>query len=197
MRPATKPAARFQVLLTGILALAVGAITSLSAVAQSSGDSSLRSGKAAIALSATLPAQLRLSLSDVALDLNVADPTQSSATVKVAVTSSWVLDSASNNVELVGFFDSPAAAMCDNAGHAIPADHVLGGLAGSEMGAFTESSRAGTANASHTFFRQAISRINQDASRTDMLNIELKRIDDLGSPAGEYRGVLHLRLVAY
>ena len=160
-------------------------------------NSSLHSSKAAIQLNATLPAQLRLSLSDINLDIKISDPSQSSQVVAVPVTSSWVLDTASNNVELVGFFDSPDAAMMDNRGHTIPASHVLGGLTQDSMTPFVESSRVGTADASRTFYRQQISQHNVADTRTDILQIQLSRIDDLGAPASEYRGVLHLRLVSY
>jgi hypothetical protein len=180
--------------LAGLLAISLG--IAKPAKAQLT-NSSLHSSKAAIQLNATLPAQLRLSLSDINLDIKVSDPTQSSTVVAVPVTSSWVLDTTSNNVELVGYFDSPAAAMSDNQGHSIPANHVLGGLAEESLTPFVESSRVGTANASRTFFRQQISQHNVADTRTDTLNIQLSRIDDLGAPAAEYRGILHLRLVSY
>jgi hypothetical protein len=188
------PSRTWQAVLTAALALSLASTATPKAAAA---DSGMRSNKAAIALVATLPAQLQLSLSDIHLDINVADPTRNSAIVTTSVTSSWVLGSAASNVELVGFFDSPEAAVSDSSGHMVPASHLLGGIAGGEMRAFSETSRVGTANASRMFFRQPLSRTNSSASRTDTLNIQLSRIDDLGAPAGEYRGVLHLRLVAY
>jgi hypothetical protein len=170
-------------------------LSAVSAFGQS--NSALSSSKAAVMLSATLPAQLRLSLSTVNLDIPVTDPAQRSAIMTVPVTSSWVLDRASNNVELVGFFDSPETALVDEHGRAIPSDHVLGGIDQDNMAPFTESSRFGTANGSRTFYTQRISMENVSSTRTDTLNIQLNRIDDLNAPAGHYRGVLHLRLVSY
>jgi len=195
MHSAIKYGPTAQTLLTGILALSLALFCCDEAVAQSAGG--VQSNKAAIALTATVPAQLSLSLSDIVLDANVPDPAQSTAVASVSVTSSWVLNSESSNVELVGFFDSPQAAMSDAAGHVLPASHLLGGIAGGELGSFSESARVGTANASRTFFHQAISTANLTSSRTDTLNVQLAPINDLGAPAGEYTGVLHLRLVAY
>ena len=193
-----KNTGKLKAILMGCIVLAMTMVlTARSAAAPMNTESGLNSSKGSIQLIAVMPAQLRLSLSEVSLNIKVSDPSQSSAVVAVPVTSSWVLDSTANNVELVGFFDSPAAAMLDNAGHAIPANHVLGGLSGENMTPFVETSRIGTANASHTFFRQSISQRNVADTRTDMLNIQLSRIDDINAPAAEYRGVLHLRLVSY
>jgi len=179
-------------ILTSFMAIMLGLATS-----QDLAQSPLHGGSAAIQLNATMPAQLRLSISDINLDIKVSDPTQSSEVVTVPVTSSWVLNTATSSVELVGFFDSPAMALSDNRGHVIPADHVLGGLEEGNMKAFVESNQVGNANASRTFFHQRISRENAVDKRTDKLNIQLNRIDDLGAPASEYRGTLHLRLVSY
>jgi hypothetical protein len=177
------------------IAILMGLLFSL-AIPQAPAQSSLQS-RAAIRLVATLPAQLRLSLADINLEINVADPTQASQVVSIPVTSSWVLDTTTNSVELVGYFDSPESALTDNQGHFIPANHVMGALAGESMAPFVETSRVGTANSSRTFFRQQISRQNVTDSRSDTLNVQLDRVDDLGAPAGEYRGILHLRLVSY
>lgn len=182
-------------LQTAVILLALTMITASRLQAQSGGDA--QSGKGMILLSATLSSQLRLSLSDVDLDVQVSDPARKSAVISVPVTSSWVLGSNSNSVDLVGFFDSPAAALTDDAGHAIPTSHVLGGLAADEMMPFSETTSAGNASASRVFFRQSISRQNVNASRNDTLKIQVSRVDDLGAPAGEYRGVLHLRLISY
>ena len=189
---------KLQAVLISLLTLTLLLVITLRAEGQTAAtQSSLHSSRAAIQLNATLPAQLRLSLSDINLDFKVSDPTQTSAVVAVPVTSSWVLDSSSNNVELVGYFDSPTVAMQDNAGHFIPANHVMGGLADEAMMPFVETSQVGAANASRTFFRQHVSRQNVSASRTDTLKVQLGRIDDIGAPASEYRGILHLRLIAY
>jgi hypothetical protein len=162
-----------------------------------SGNSAGDSNKASIMLAATLPSQLRLSLSDALLDIKVSDPAQRSTIVALPVTSSWVLDASCTNVELVAFFDSPMSALSDSAGDVVPANHVLGGLTEDDMMPFTETGRTGTASASRTMFSQSISRSNVSSSRTDTLQIQLNSITDLGAPAGEYRGVLHLRLIAF
>ena len=178
-------------LLTVTLAVATPAANAQSA------DSILRSGAAVVQLTATLRAELRLSVSLIHLDIKVIDPTHDSAIVAVPVTSSWVLDSGERNVELVAFFDSPDTAMANDKGDRIPANHLLGGLKEETMAPFVETTRVGTASASRIFFKQPISRRNAVDTRTDTLNIQLIRIDDLGAPAGEYRGILHLRLIAY
>jgi len=199
MRVATKPPDRYQKAAMRLLLLFLAMACARGSVGQSlrAGTSALESNKASILLAATLPSQLRLSISDAYLDINVSDPAQKSPVVAWPITSSWVLNSSSTHVELVAFFDSPTAALADSAGDAIPASRVLGGLTESGLMPFTETSRAGTANASRILFRQPISRMNVSDSRTDTLRIQINLINDLGAPPGEYRGTLHLRLIAF
>lgn len=172
-------------------------VSAQSLLANSVRDRGLSSNKAVIMLAATLPPELRLSISSVQLDIKVNDPAQKSAVLEIPVTSSWVLNSEANHVELIGFFDSPAAALTDGAGHAVPSSRVLGGTTAGDLLPFDESSSIAPASASHTFYQQRISRDNIVNRRTDVLRIQLAPINDLGAPAGEYRGVLHLRLIAY
>ena len=159
--------------------------------------SQISSARAGIQLVATMPAQLKLSISEVNLVVRVDDVSQSSKAVSVPITSSWVLNSSMSKVEMVGYFDSEVGALMDNIGHTVPADHVIGGISQDQMFPFVESSRVSPSNASRTFFRQDISDANFVSSRTDILQIQVRRIDDLGLPPAEYRGVLHLRLVSY
>ena len=159
--------------------------------------SKINSAQAGITLNATLPPQLKLSIAEVNLDIRVDDVTRNSAIVAVPLISSWALDSSTNKVEMVGYFDSPERALSDEAGHMVPSSHVVGGISQEEMLPFTETSRIGSSNASRTLFRQEISAANAVSSRSDMLHIQIGRIDDLGLPPAEYRGVLHLRLVSY
>ena len=199
MNPSIHFVARLNALRMGLLALALAALpasaqTMLGASARRPG---FQSNKAAIMLAATLPPELRLSISTVQLDINVSDSARKSAVLEVPVTSSWVLNSGASHVELVGFFDSPQAALTDDAGHAIPSDRVLGGIAADSMAPFNQSSEVGTASASQTFYQQRISRDNVVSRRSDTLRIQVSPVSDLGAPAGEYRGVLHLRLIAY
>ena len=194
MNRTNKITGKMNIILAGFFALTFALASSPKATAA---GAALNSAGGAIQLTAVVPAQLKLSLSTVTLDIKVDDPSQSSEIVTVPVTSSWALDSSTSNVELVGYFDSPVNALADNAGHSIPANHVLGGLASDTLAPFVETNRVGTANSSRTFFRQEISHLNATNTRIDTLQIQLNRIDDLGAPAAEYRGVLHLRLVSY
>src|SRR5262249_45035509 len=120
--------------------------------------SKITSARAGIILTATLLPQVKLSISEVSLDIRVDDASRNSAIVAVPVTSSWSLNSASK-VELVGYFDSPASALADNANHAIPASHVIGGFSQDGMLPFTDTSRIGS-SASRTLFQQRISAEN-------------------------------------
>jgi hypothetical protein len=160
-------------------------------------NSDISSAQAGIQLIATVPAQLKLSISEVNLDLRIADTSRDSGVIQLPVVSSWFLDSSTSKVELMGYFDSPASALVDNAGHAIPANHVVGGISGKEMLPFIEANQIGTVNASRTLFRQDVSPMNLVGSRTDTLQIQVSRIDDLELPPAEYHGVLHLRLISY
>src|SRR5215467_1531756 len=89
--------------------------------------SQISSARAGIQLVATMPAQLKLSISEVNLVVRVDDVSQSSKAVSVPITSSWVLNSSMSKVEMVGYFDSEVGALMDNIGHTVPADHVIGG----------------------------------------------------------------------
>jgi hypothetical protein len=146
---------------------------------------------------AYLPATLRLSISSSNLDFAVLDPAQPSAMVRLPVESFWNLNSSTSGVQLVGYFDSPRSALSDGAGHKIPSNHVMGGLAGSPSAPFTETTSVGTTAAGRVFFQQAIGKGNVSGSRTDLLQIKVEGIADLGAPEGNYHGVLHLRLVAF
>src|SRR5262249_55066481 len=115
-------------------------------------QSAVKSAHGGIQLTAVIPPQLKLSVTDIPLDIEVTDPSQNSHVFSIPVTSSWALDSSTSHVELVGYFDSPTAALVNNAGHAIPGDHVLGGLASDEMRPFIENSHTGTGNANRTLF---------------------------------------------
>jgi hypothetical protein len=193
-----RPCARLKALLPALfLCLVAAPAVAQSMLAASSREPGLRGNKAVIMLAATLPPELRLSLSTVQLDIIVSNPAEKSAVVEIPLTSSWVLNSEANHVEVVGFFDSSEAALTDNAGHAIPAGHVLGGTAAEGLMPFNESSSVGTVNRSRTFFQQRISRDNVVSRCTGTLRIQMAPIANLNLPAGEYRGVLHLRLIAY
>ncbi|HXM69164.1 MAG TPA: hypothetical protein VN911_20720 [Candidatus Acidoferrum sp.] len=168
-----------------------------SSISRSSTSRSVVSGSAPIALQATLPSALTLSISNVLLNIPVDDPGEPSEIVAVPITSSWILNSSTVGVELVAYFDSPGQALSDEANHVIPADRVLGALNDEHLAPFVETSREGTAGASRTLFRQPISRGNTRGSRADTIRIQLKSIADLGAPQGNYRGILNLRLVSY
>lgn len=159
--------------------------------------SAISSGSAQVSLMAYLPTTLRLSISSLNLDVAVLDSAQPLAIVSVPVTSFWTLNSSTSNVQLVGYFDAPESALSNGAGHAIPSNHVLGGLAGSPSLPFTETTSVGGPRASRVFFQQPIGKGNVSSSRIDLLQIRIASIVDLGAPEGNYHGILHLRLVAF
>jgi hypothetical protein len=162
------------------------------------GDSrSNASGSGLIALHATLPAEMTLSISKVDLNIPVRNPGEPSAIIAVPITSSWLLDSSTTTVELVAYFDSSQRALAEDSGHVIPSDHVLGGLDDQALKPFVESSRDAIPAASRTLFRQRISQYNARASRADILRLQLMSLTDLGAPQGNYQGTINLRLVSY
>jgi hypothetical protein len=152
---------------------------------------------ARVSVIAVMPATLRVSLSSINVVAPIEDPNQRSPIITVPVTSYWTVNGATSAVELIGFFDSPANALRDEKGNSIPSGRVLGAIEGEKPQAFDETDTIGTPGASHRFFLQHISRSNVSGSRTDTLGIQVDRVADLGRPAGNYSGVLHLRLVAY
>lgn len=179
------------------LMLVGGTSQGQTATAAKTASTGISSGSAQIALMAYLPTTLRLSISSINLDVAVLNPAQPSALVSVPVNSSWNLNSSSSSVQLVGYFDSQESALSDGAGHAVPSNHVLGGLAGSPSSPFNETTSVGTPGASRVFFQQPIGKGNVSGSRIDVLQIGIGAIADLGAPEGNYHGILHLRLVAF
>ena len=160
-------------------------------------SSSLNGAAANINVAAVLPASVGVSLSDVNLIISVEDPNTPTDAVRLPVTSFWHLGSCSTGVELVGYFDSPRQALVDASGNAIPSTRVEGAISGQELAPFAETSSVGTLAGSRTLYRQPISQNNFSGWRSDVVEIRVARISDLGLQSGTYGGTLHLRMVAY
>ncbi|HVO62770.1 MAG TPA: hypothetical protein VMT53_17675 [Terriglobales bacterium] len=159
--------------------------------------SSLTSASAAVNVVAVLPATVGVSISTVHLNVSIEDPSQRSSMVTLPVTSSWNLNESISAVELVGFFDSSERALANVTGDAIPSSRVMAAINNEAPQAFRETASVGTRGAARRLFRQPISRSKVSGSRRDDLHIQVDRVADLGTPAGEYTGTLHLRLIAY
>jgi hypothetical protein len=185
------------VIAIGISASAQSLGGSLGRRGTSSNYSTLTSAAATINLSAVVPATLGVSVSSVHLMVSVKDPNIPTEVIQVPVTSFWRLGSSSNGVELVGYFESPAKALVDGQGHAIPSTRVEAGIRGQQSAPFTESASIGTAGGSRTLYRQAVSLGNFSGFRNDLIEIRVARVSDLGLQSGAYGGTLHLRMLAY
>jgi hypothetical protein len=194
----TKAALACAVLLTGTLTSAQGLNTgTFGQQGLAPGQAGISSAVASINLLATLPSSVGLSISTVHLSFSVTDPTTPTATIRVPVTSFWHLNSSSSGVELVGYFDSPQQALVNPNGGSIPSSRVEGSLEGQPLTPFVETANVGTAGASRIFYQQPISRATFSGSRSDVINLQVDRISDLGLSSGLYAGTLHLRMVAY
>jgi hypothetical protein len=161
------------------------------------GKASLASAPAAVALRATLPPSLTLTVSAANLNVAVLDPKQGSAAMIVPVTSSWTLNTSASAVELIAYFESPNRAFEDENNERIPSSRVLGSLNDEVMMPFTQAAQIGISGAARVLFDQPISRTNIVGTRDDSLRIKVGNIADLGLHPGTYRGTLHLRLTAY
>jgi hypothetical protein len=185
------------VIAIGISASAQSLGGSLGRRGTSSNYSTLTTAAATINLSAVVPATLGVSVSNVHLMVSVKDPNIPTEVIQVPVTSFWRLGSSSNGVELVGYFESPAEALVDAQGHAIPSTRVEAAIRGEQSAPFTETAGIGTTGGSRTLYRQAISLGNFSGFRNDVIEIRVARVSDLGLQSGAYGGTLHLRMLAY
>jgi hypothetical protein len=200
-RNRAQPACRSTVIVTVILLF-----QSLASYAQESGPSlpsgtvtraSLSASSVPVALVATLAPTLALNVSQVQLTMAIPDPAQDSAVLVFPVTSSWHLSATMTSVDLIAYFQSPQMALSDNLNHFVPSDHVLGGLNDQPLLPFDGISAQGTVGASRVLYKQPISSTTYQGSRTDTLRIRVRGITDVGAPSGNYKGILHLRLMAY
>lgn len=118
----------------------------------------------------------------------------------VVIQTTWSVNPGqTNTVDLVAYFSTPAAALVGGI-TLIPSSRVQGRMATGIPVAFTAISQnavggVGTAGGSLHLFGVNISGANKNSSRTDNLDLQLNLVGFPTLPAGDYVGVLNLRVV--
>jgi hypothetical protein len=155
-----------------------------------------------ISLAATSPGELTLTVTSGAVQTiaNVTDNAVNSFPAPVVIQTAWnVNPGQTSTVNLVAYFTIPAQALVGGATQ-IPSSRILGRMATGIPTAFTAITQnglggIGTAGGSLRLFAVNISGGNQDASRTDNLDLQLNLVGFPPLAAGAYAGVLNLRAV--
>ena len=162
----------------------------------------LASGMASVTLTATRVPSIGVSLpggTAATLPGNLVTGPNDFAAFPIATT--WDLDPAQTaSVSLVGYFESPAAALAGPVA-TIPASAVFGRVpTGSpkSFSPFTQSGRrtsdgmVGSTGGTLLLFTQAISDANAKGGRTDGMQVRIDLSGWHNLPAGTYRGTLNL-----
>jgi hypothetical protein len=158
------------------------------------------SNTATVALTATLPESLSISLDQSAVSFNLVAGGKATGSTPVTVTTSWVLQNSRQNVRLTAYFATPTAALTNGGTPAvdIPSSEVFGavGTGSSSWTAFTDGPDAGgvgEAGGSLNLLTQAISSSNYNSSAQTVLNLEIDLTNQTQLPAGTYTGTLNLQ----
>ncbi len=160
----------------------------------------LTSTTSTVALTATMPESLSISLDKNAVSFDLASGGKAVGDTPVTITTSWILKNSRQNVRLTGYFSNPTAALTDSGSPAvnIPSSEVFGavGTGSSSWTAFTQAADAGNvgvAGGSLTLLTQPISTSNYNSSATTVLNLEIDLTSQGQLPAGTYTGTLNLQ----
>lgn len=173
------------------LGIAAGA-TFASAQAQNSGAQ-------AVALNATIPESLRLSLSANALNFSLAAGSAANpGNVTITATTAWVLRPGRAAVGLYAYFTNPAAALSDGAGNNIPSSAFRISSNGRPFRTLTRTVQFGALRAGLRLVNTVITSLNRSGTRTDVMafNIDLSTGTLPQLPAGVYTGTLNIQAQA-
>ncbi len=116
----------------------------------------------------------------------------------VRITTQWSIDDLLAQVDLVGYFSTPTAALTNGFTH-IPSSRILGRMTSGRVNNFTPFtagpvSGVGTPGGSLHLFRQlVIGFLNGNTSRTDNLDLQLDLRGIMTLEPGTYQGTLVLR----
>lgn len=130
----------------------------------------------------------------------IADNTATNFPSPVVIQTAWKVNPGqTNTVNLVAYFSLPAQAMVGGSTQ-IPSSRVLGRMTTGLPTTFTAITQngiggVGTAGGSLHLFAVTIGGGNQDASRTDNLDLQLNLVGFPPLAAGTYTGVLNIRAV--
>lgn len=176
----------------------VAAIVLLIAAASSLASAQLNSNTQTIALSATLPESLTVSLSASAVSFNLtAGSATNAGSTGVTATTTWVLRPSRTAMAVYAYFSSATAALTDGGGNNIPSSAFFIADNGGASTAVNQTFAGfGAANAALRLANVTITNANRAGTRNDAMvyNINLSTLAQL--PAGTYTGTLNIQAQA-
>jgi hypothetical protein len=159
----------------------------------------LNSGAQAIAINATLPESLTLSLSANAVNFTLAAGSAANAGGStITATTAWVLKPGRTAVGLYAYFGSAAAALTDGAGNNIPSSAFKISTASLPSTALSTATPFNAALAGLQLANVTVTGANRASSRTDLMafNIDLSTGTLPQLPAAIYTGTLNIQAQA-
>lgn len=180
-----------KLVLGGVLAVACAAAL------PGAGTAQVLSGIGNVNLNAVHPQSVTVTVTGGAtVNFTMSDNAIASGDVPAVVQTSWNLNPGLvGNVDLYGYFDTPAQALTDGAGNDIPTTWVEGRMSTGNpttFTAFTETNPVGPAGGSLDLFTTPITGVNKIGTRTDNLDLQIN-LTGQAVPAGTYTGVLHIQ----
>lgn len=181
------------------LAIAMGVIL-LAGSAGFCAPAPLSSSAATVALSATLPESLAISVSANSVDFGTLTSNSTTAlATPLTITTTWTVASSRGNVYLTAWFANSTQALAGTTvtTDAIPSSAVEGSVNSGAYTAFTQSptSGPGVAGASLNLFTTALNGTNRYIQRSDTLGLEIN-LTGLQVPADTYTGTLNIQAQA-
>jgi len=193
----------FNINLSGLPQLPAGTYTG-SLFMQSQGacngnNNITNSGAQTIAVTATLPESLTISLSSHAVTFSLkAGSATNAGSTSITASSAWVMKPSRTAVGLYAYFSSAPAALTDGFGDNIPSSAFFISNNGGASTALTTTVAFGAASAGLRLANVAITSANENSSRTDAMafNINLSGGTLPQLPAGTYTGTLNIQAQA-
>ncbi len=177
--------------------LRIAAVAIMMTFAASLASAQLNSGAQTIALNANLTESLTVSLSANAVNFTLAAGSAvNPGSTNITATTAWVLKPGRTAVGVYAYFASAAAALTDGAGNNIPSSAFFIADNGGASTALTNTVAFGGANGGLLLANVAITGVNKNANRTDVMafNINLSTLGQL--PANIYTGTLNIQAQA-
>ena len=177
--------------------LRIAAVVVVMSCAATLASAQLNSGAQTITLNANLTESLTVSLSANAVNFTLAAGTAANpGSTNVTATTTWVLKPGRTAVGVYAYFGSAAAALTDGVGDNIPSSAFFIANNGGASTALTNTVAFGGANGGLQLANVAITGANKNASRTDVMavNINLTTLPQL--PANTYTGTLNIQAQA-
>jgi hypothetical protein len=172
------------------------AFASLVAVTAAHAQVGTLSNTATVNLSATQASTLVVTANTGAASIaSIGANTTTDFAPTVSVTTAWNL-TGGTNVQLVGYFGTPAQAMTDGGTNYIASSRIEGRIGAAAFQPFTSAAvgGAGVAGGSAVLFTQTVTG-NLTNTRTDNVDLRLNFTGQPAPAAGTYTGTLNLRAV--